>query len=148
CYFLRCPLRSRGKELDHEAYVSLLRRAGCAQGDRAVLCAPGRIRWQLAGSGETFRNNDGRSVGDGRVAQSARCDPRGNGIDWRVLEGDLQPIGRALLHSAGQPSSLQAGAGPEDRCEGLSVAGGVAAVRVVARQLYSAAVAAGPARAD
>src|SRR5215470_1735180 len=54
CYFLRCPLRSRGKELDHEDYVSLLRRAGCAQGDRAVLCAPGRIRWQLAGSGETF----------------------------------------------------------------------------------------------
>ena len=36
-----------------------------------------------------FGTMTGRSVGDGRGAKSARCDPRGNGIDGRILETDL-----------------------------------------------------------
>ena len=63
------------------------------------------------------------------------------GVFWKPIYNLLEEHFSIVLVNPAHCQQVR----PEDRREGLSVAGGVTAVRAVARQLYSAAVAARPA---
>src|SRR2546422_1905924 len=81
---------------------------------------------------------------DGR----ARRHPRGDGIDGRVVEADLQHLGKPLHGAAGQRAAPETSAGAEGRRAGLSMDRPTAATRTAERQLRPAPRAARVARPD
>ena len=84
----------------------------------------------------------------GRLAGRVQRDPRGDGIDRRLLEADLEPARGAVRVAAGQCPAHQAGAWPQDRRQGLRVVGRPAAARLAARQLRARPATARVARVD
>ena len=53
-----------------------------------------------------FRDDDERAAKSGGLAERAQCHAYKHGIDWRVLEADLEHSGRAVRYHSGQCLAL------------------------------------------
>src|SRR5262249_2778523 len=96
---------------------------------KACVRVPGKGRERQATIATFGTKTRDLLAGTARLAGAVAGDPRGDGIDRRVLETRVRDIGRRVSGAAGECGAYQECAGPQDRCQGRGLDRAIAGMR-------------------